>query len=112
MKYYVLRPDLTPYEGKVVDKDTELEFKGENVEQTLKNLELVTKRTSKGDRWETDSTMTLQLNEGDIILFENENRGWFLPAEPVGTIDTALKDLGGLAASLDGKTYLITEKEE
>lgn len=112
MNYYVLRPDLTPYEGQKVDKTSHFEFKGEDVEQKLENLKLTTIKKTKGDRWETESKMVLDLNEGDILLFENENRGWFLPAEPIGTIETALKDLGGLATALDGKTYLISEKEE
>lgn len=112
MNYYVLRPDLTPYEGQKVDKTSHFEFKGEDVEQKLKNLKLTTIKKSKGDRWETESKMVLNLNEGDILLFENENRGWFLPAEPIGTIETAIKDLSGLAVALDGKDYEVKEIEK
>lgn len=111
MKYYVLRPDLTPYEGQIVDKKSHFEFKGENVEQNLKDLKLTTIKKVKGDRWETESKMVLNLNEGDVLLFENEERGWFLPAEPIGTIETAIKDLRGLAVALDGKDYEVTEVE-
>ena len=44
MKYYVLRPDLTPYEGMIVNKDSKLKFKNEKVEQKLENLKLTTKQ--------------------------------------------------------------------
>ena len=76
MKYYVLRPDLTPYEGMIVNKDSKLEFKNEKVEQKLENLK--------------------------FLLFENENRGWFLPAQSIGTIETAINDYKTLAEVLDG----------
>ena len=38
MNYYVLRPDLTPYEGVVVDKKTKLEFENEKVKQKVEDL--------------------------------------------------------------------------
>lgn len=110
MKYYVLRPDLTPYEGVVVSKDTKLEFKNENVEQKLDNLKLVTKTKVDNEKYFVESKMTLNLEEGEVLLFERENRGYFLPAQPIGTIETAIKDYRGLATSLDGTDYEIIKK--
>ena len=46
--------------------------------------------------------MTIFLKEGDILLFERENRGYFLPIDSIGTVDTAIKDLQALALALDG----------
>ena len=40
MNYYVLRPDLTPYEGIIVDKDTKLEFENDYTKETLENLDI------------------------------------------------------------------------
>lgn len=112
MNYYVLRPDLTPYEGIVVTKETKLEFKNENVEQKLENLELVTIRSEKEKKYEIESKMTLHLEEGEVLLFEKENRGYFLPAQAIGTIETAITDLQGLATSLDGIEYKIIKEEK
>lgn len=111
MNYYVLRPDLTPYEGIVVDKKTKLEFKNEMVEQKLENLNLTVIQKSKTERYETESKMVLHLKKGEVLLFEKENRGYFLPVEPIGTIETAIKDYRGLATALDGVDYEITKKE-
>lgn len=110
MNYYVLRPDLTPYEGVVVSKDTKLEFKNENVEQKLSNLKLVTKTKVDNEKYFVESKMTLNLEEGEVLLFERENRGYFLPAQPIGTIETAIKDYRGLATSLDGTDYEVIKK--
>ncbi|MBO6242993.1 MAG: hypothetical protein J6O41_00255 [Clostridia bacterium] len=106
MNYYVLRPDLTPYEGIKVDKSTKLEFENDKVKQTLKNLKLITEQVVKNEKYSIESKMTLNLNEGEIILFEKENRGYFLPAESIGTIETAINDYKGLAEALDGKDYI------
>ena len=110
MNYYVLRPDLTPYEGIVVSKDTKLEFKNENVEQKLSSLKLVTKTKVDNEKYFVESKMTLNLEEGEVLLFERENRGYFLPAQPIGTIETAIKDYRGLATSLDGTDYEVIKK--
>ena len=112
MNYYVLRPDLTPYEGIVVTKDTKLEFKNENVEQKLENLELTIIRNEKEEKYDIESKMTLHLEEGEVLLFEKENRGYFLPAQAIGTIEVAINDLRGLATSLDGVDYKITKEEK
>jgi hypothetical protein len=40
MKNFIMRPSIDLYPGIRVDKDTVLEYKNENVVQTLKNLTL------------------------------------------------------------------------
>lgn len=102
MNYYVLRPDLTPYEGMVVNKKSKLKFKNDKVEQKLENLRLTTKQVIETEKYTTKSELVINLEEGEILLFENENRGWFLPAQSIGTIETAIKDYQSLADALDG----------
>lgn len=102
MNYYVLRPDLTPYEGMVVNKDSKLTFENEKVKQELKDLKLVTIQTITADKYTSKSELTINLDEGDVLLFENEGRGWFLPAQSIGTIKTAIQDYESLASALDG----------
>ena len=111
MNYYVLRPDLTPYEGIIVNKDTKLEFENEKVKQKVENLTLTVFQNVKEENYEIESKMVVYLEEGNTLLFEKENRGYFLPAQPIGTIETAIKDYRGLATALDGVDYEITKKE-
>jgi hypothetical protein len=84
-----------------VDKDTVLEYKNENVVQTVKDLVLrsVTKVTGEG--FESKYDTTISLKEGDILIFEAEGRGYIKPVESLVTIEEAIadltniKDLGG-----------------
>ena len=112
MNYYVLRPDLTPYEGIKVDKKTKLKFENENVKQEVKDLTLVTIQTDKTEKYEAESKLTVHLDEGDVLLFEKENRGYFLPVQAIGTIETAIKDYRGLAVALDGIDYDVVKKDK
>ena len=107
MKYYVLRPDLTPYEGIVVDETTKLDFKNENVEQKLTVLQ-----TEKNAKYEISSKMVVHLVKGEVLLFEKENRGYFLPAQSIGTVETAIKDYQALASTLDGTDYKLIKNDK
>ena len=102
MNYYILRPDLTPYEGIKVTKDTKLEFSNEKVKQKIENLELKIESKTEDKKYISETKMTIYLKEGDILLFERENRGYFLPVDSIGTIEVAIKDLQALALALDG----------
>ena len=103
MNYYVMRPDLTPYEGITVTKDTDIEYENENVKQTIKNLKLISESTFENDKYTTYSKIEINLEEGDILLFENEYRGYFLPKDvSIGTIKDAIGDYEALALALDG----------
>lgn len=102
MNYYVLRPDLTPYEGIKVTKETKLEFRNDKVKQKVEDLELIVESKVEDKKYISETKMTIFLKEGDILLFERENRGYFLPIDSIGTVDTAIKDLQALALALDG----------
>lgn len=103
MNYYVMRPDLTPYEGITVTKDTVIEYENDKVKQTIKDLKLITESTFSNERYTTYSKIEINLEEGDILLFENENRGYFLPMNvAIGTIKDAIGDYEALALALDG----------
>lgn len=112
MNYYVLRPDLTPYKGIKVNKDTKLEFKNEKVTQKIENLELITESKIEDKRFISETKMKVFLKEDDVLLLEEENRGYFLPLDSVGTIETAIKDYKALALALDGDKDDTTRDEE
>ena len=79
--------------GIKVDKDTALEYKNDNVEQTLKELVLHSITKVKGDNFESVYDTTIQLSEGDVLIFEEEGRGYIKPVEEFVTVKEAIKEL-------------------
>ena len=90
---FVRRPSIELYPGIRVDKDTKLEYKTDYVEQKLENLVLHSITKVKGDKYESTYDTTIQLEEGDILIYEEEGRGYIKPVEPFVTIEEAIDDL-------------------
>lgn len=90
---FVRRPSIELYPGIRVDKDTKLEYKTEYVDQKLENLVLRSITKVKGDTYESTYDTTIQLEEGDVLIYEEEGRGYIKPVEPFVTIDEAIDDL-------------------
>ena len=93
MQVFIRKPSIDLFLGIRVTKDTELEFKNENVKQTVKDLVLhsVTKVTGEGYKSKYDTTIYLE--EGDVLVFEEEGRGYIKPVEDLVTIEEAIEDL-------------------
>lgn len=90
---YILKPSIDLYPGIRVDKDTKLEFKTENVEQTIEDLKLHAVTKVKGEGFEGVYDTTIELKEGDILIFEEDGRGYIKPVEALVTIEEAIADL-------------------
>ena len=95
MRKFIFKPDITLYSGVQVNKDTVLEYKNENVEQKLENLQLVMTTYTKENNYEARSNLTFHLNEGDILLFDEEV-GYQVPRIPMSTIKDALMDIDAI----------------
>ena len=93
MQVFIRKPSIDMYSGIRVDKDTVLEYKNENVEQRLENLVLHSVITIKGDGYESTQHTTIHLKEGDVLVFEEEGRGYIKPVEEFVTITEAIEDL-------------------
>ena len=93
MKNFIRKPSIDLYPGILVYKDTVLEYKNDNVEQKLENLVFHSVTKVKGDTFESVYDTTVQLQEGDILIFEEEGRGYIKPVEPFVTIAEAINDL-------------------
>jgi len=93
MKNFIRKPGIDLYPGIVVTKDTVLEYKNENVTQTVKNLVLHSVTKVNGDNFKSKYDTTIKLKEGDILLFETDGRGYIKPVEEFVTIDAAIEDL-------------------
>ena len=93
MKNFIRKPSIDLYPGIRVDKDTVLEYKNENVVQTVKNLVLHSVTKIKGDGFKSKHDTTIKLKEGDVLIFEDEGRGYIKPVEDFVTIEEAIEDL-------------------
>ena len=93
MQVFIRKPSIDLYPGIKVDKETVLEYKNENVEQKLENLVFHSITKVKGEGFESVYDTTIQLQEGDILVFEEEGRGYIKPVEPFVTIAEAIEEL-------------------
>ena len=96
MKNFIRKPSIDLYPGIVVTKDTVLEYKNENVIQTVKNLVLHSVTKIKGENFKSKYDTTIKLMEGDVLIFDGEGRGYIKPVEDFVTIDEAIEDLSNI----------------
>ena len=92
MENFILKPSIDRYPGIRVNKTTELTYKTENVTQTLKNLVFHSVKKVKGDGYRSKYDTTIKLNEGDILIFDEE-RGYIKPVESFVSITEAIEEL-------------------
>ena len=90
---YIRKPSIDLYPGIRVDKDTVLEYKNERVEQKLENLVFRSVTKVNGDNFESVYDTVIHLEEGDILVFEEEGRGYIKPVEQFVTIEEAIEEL-------------------
>ena len=79
--------------GIKVYKDTELTYENEYVKQELKDLVLHSITTVTGEGYRSTYDTYIDLKEGDVLVFEEESRGYIKPVEEFVTITEALEDL-------------------
>lgn len=92
MQVFVRKPSIDLYPGVMVRRDTVLEYENENVKQRLENLVFVSKTKVKGEGYESEYNTTIWLNEGDVLVFEEEGRGYIKPVDSFVTIQEAIDD--------------------
>ena len=90
---FIRKPSIDLYPGIRVTKDTVLEYKNENVKQTVKDLVLHSVTKVKGENFRSKYDTTIKLNEGDVLVFEDEGRGYIKPVEEFVTIEEAIEEL-------------------
>lgn len=112
MENYVLKPDLRPYKGLKVTKDTKLEFKNDKVDQKVENLKLTSKYIFENEKFKSTNLLELNLEEGEVLLLEEENRGYFLPQDVFSTIEEAIADYESLKDILKGDNKDVSKGNE
>lgn len=90
---FIRRPNIELLDGVRVTKDTVLEFKNEKVTQTIKDLVLHTISVVEGEGYKSMCDTEIYLNDGDVLIFEGEGRGYIKPVEGFVTIEEAIEDL-------------------
>jgi hypothetical protein len=93
MEKFINKPSIDMLAGIRVTKDTTLEYENENVKQTLKDLVFDSTTVVKGDGFTSEYHTVINLNEGDVLIFEEEGRGYIKPVEQFVTVEEAIKEL-------------------
>ena len=92
MQRFIKKPSIDMYAGIRVTKDTTLDYENEHVTQHLKDLVFHSVTRVKGENFESVYDTTIHLEEGDVLIFEEEGRGYIKPVEEFVTIKEALED--------------------
>ena len=93
MQNFIRKPRIDLMPGIRVTKDTVLEFRNENVEQFMRDLVLHTTMKITGEGFESTSHTKIYLEDGDVLVFEEDGRGYIKPVESFVTIAEAIDDL-------------------
>ena len=93
MQVFIRKPNIELLTGVRITKETELEFENENVKQTVKDLVLHSVTEVTGNNFKSKYETTINLEDGDVLIFEEEGRGYIKPVEDFVTIVEALDDL-------------------
>ena len=93
MQIFIRKPSIDIVAGIKVGKDTILEFKNDHVDQKLSNLVFRSITKVNGDGFESTYDTTIYLNDGDVLVFEEEGRGYIKPVEDFVTVSEAIDEL-------------------
>ncbi len=96
MQIFIQKPSIDLYPGIRVDKDTDFEYKNENVKQTVKDLVFHSVTKVKGEGYKSKYDTTIELKEGDVLIFEEEGRGYIKPVADFVTIADAIEELANI----------------
>lgn len=93
MEKFISKPSIDMMPGIRVDKTTKFEYENDNVKQELKDLKFKSITTIKGENFKSEYHTEIDLQEGDILIFEDEGRGYIKPVESFVSVDEAIKEL-------------------
>lgn len=93
MEVFIRKPSIDMLAGIKVTKDTVLDYENENVKQSLRNLVFRSKTTVHGEGYKSTYHTTINLKEGDVLIFEEEGRGYIKPVEEFVTVAEAIEEL-------------------
>lgn len=93
---FIRKPSIDMLAGIKVTKDTAFEYENEHVKQCLKGLVFHSVTKVKGENFESIYDTTINLSEGDVLVFEEEGRGYIKPVEEFATVAEAIEELSNI----------------
>lgn len=106
LERFILQPSIKVFPGLTVYTDTEFEYKNDVVEQSLKDLVLITKVKKETDynglKTTEKSTIKTVLKER-IQLIMSEEEGYIISPYKMSTIEDAIDDLKELQKIYEGE---------
>lgn len=117
LSLFVEQPSINMTAGVRVTEGTEFIYKNDNVEQVVQNLHFETIKKEKGSNgfnsYESTSLIKIQLNKGDVLLFDKD-RGYYLPKYPVTSIEDAISDISSIEnfKDMEVEESELTKEEE
>ena len=93
MDRFIRKPSIDMVAGVRVTKNTRIEFSNEFVSQSLKNLVFHSVTKVKGDNYKSSYNTTIYLKEGDVLVFEEDSRGYIKPVEEFVSVEEAIAEL-------------------
>lgn len=94
MNYFIRKPSIDLLPGIKVTADTTLDYESEGVKQHIEGLVLHSVTKVKGEDYESTYDTTVKLKEGDVLIYEEEGRGYIKPAyEDFVTVAEAIEEL-------------------
>lgn len=102
MQNFIRKPSIDLFPGIRVNKDTVFYYENKNVRQSIENLVFHSVTKINGENYESSIDTTIQLAEGDVLLFEDEGRGYIKPVDSFVSIAEAIDDLTNIKDLGDG----------
>lgn len=93
MEKFIRTPDVELIDGIIVTKDTNIEFNSATVHQKISDLKMVTETHVEAEAYTGDYKTTVLLEEGDVLLLPDNERGYVKPVEHFVTIKEAIDTL-------------------
>lgn len=93
MQKFIRKPSIDMVAGITVTKDTKLQYKNDKVDQKLENLVFKSVTKVSGENYKSKYNTTINLKEGDVLVFEEEGRGYIKPVEEFVTVAEAIEEL-------------------
>ena len=93
MENFIIKPSIDMIPGIKVTKDTELKFETDKVKQEVKSLTFYSETKMEGSNYTSTVNTVIQLEAGDVLLFEDEGRGWIRPVADYLTVKEAINEL-------------------
>lgn len=93
MQNFIQKPSIDLMPGIRVTKDTDITFKNDNVKQTIRDLVLHSVTKVEGEGYKGKYDTTIYLEDGDVLIFEEDGRGYIKPVEGFVTVAEAIEEL-------------------